>query len=174
MLQVVLSKSRQDLLKMRQIFSICRCRPAISRYLPIGRLPESRLTGALPISAWCSTKFDFETTCEIGLGGEADCFGGLADGFAGFQVVKGLIQAVTSNIRGWGITCQSLEFSLQLAFAYTHFFRHHRKVKIPARKILLHHAVKLVKEHIWTTSRSDIEISSHTTDILILPDRKRY
>lgn len=159
---------------MRQISSIFRCRLAISRYLPTGRIPESRLTGALPIFAWCGAKFDFKATCEIGLRGESDCFGGLPDGFAGFQVVKGLIQAVASNIGGWGVTRENLEFSLQLAFAYTHFFRHRRKVKIPAREILLQNAVKLVKEHMGTTSRTDIEFSSHIATILILPDRKRY
>ncbi len=128
----------------------------------------------IAIFAWCGAKFDFKATCEIGLRRESDCFGGLPDGFAGFQVAKGLTQAVASNIGGWGVTRQNLEFSLQLAFAYTHFFRHRRKVKIPAREILLQNAVKLVKEHIGTTSRSDFEFSSHTADILILPDRKRY
>ena len=56
--------------------------------------------------------FCSKTTCEIGLRREADCFGGLPDGFAGFQVIKGLKQAIASNIRGWGMTCQFLKFSV--------------------------------------------------------------
>lgn len=72
------------------------------------------------------------------------------------------------------MTCQFLEFSLQLAFAYTHSFRHLQKVEVPAHEILLQNVVKFFKEHIGTTGRADIEFSTHMEGILIPPGRKRY
>lgn len=123
---------------------------------------------------WRGAKLRLEAAREVGLGGKANFFRSLTDGFAALQVIKGLIKAVAPDVGRGSVPGQFLDLALKLSRAHTHLVCHFGQIQVRARIPLLQNTVEPVKEHMRPATRSNMKVSGHIRDILRAPCRQRY